>query len=154
MWLPESYLASQAHVFQISGRSQAHIRPRWVTAHSGPPQPRAKKINRHTPPCMHVDTFLASLFPFHSRPGPRMRRASCMSLTMTVTRFECMVHRFASSNKPTRCASAASCIASRADACHLYSRFVKCSCTSLTSRANGNFRINNSVDRWYLPGCG
>ena len=83
------------------------------------------------------------------RAGDLLRRASWMSLTMTVTRLEWMVQRLASSKSPTRCASAASCIASSADACQRYSRFVKCSCTSFTSRAKGSLRISSSVDRWY-----
>ncbi len=42
---------------------------------------------------------------------PRMRRASCMSLGMIVTRPAWMAHMFVSSNRPTRNASLASCSA-------------------------------------------
>lgn len=38
-----------------------------------------------------------------------MRRASCMSFGMIVTRFAWIAHRFVSSNRPTRYASDASC---------------------------------------------
>ena len=37
----------------------------------------------------------------HAR-SPRMRRASCMSLGMMVTRLAWMAHRLVSSNRPTR----------------------------------------------------
>lgn len=33
--------------------------------------------------------------------SPRIRRDSCMSLGITVTRLACMAHKFESSNKPT-----------------------------------------------------
>lgn len=68
--------------------------------------------------------------------GPRMRRASCMSRCMMVTRFACIAHRFlhirgqpqaetcsdtttyVSSNRWTRYASVASCSARIAELCH------------------------------------
>ena len=62
-----------------------------------------------------------------------MRRASWMSRGMMVTLFACMVQRLASSNSPTRCASAASCSAIMASACQRYSRRKKYVCTSRTS---------------------
>ena len=43
--------------------------------------------------------------------SPRMRRASCMSFGMMVTRLAWMAHRLVSSNSDTRYASAASCSA-------------------------------------------
>lgn len=47
---------------------------------------------------------------FYPRPpqAPRMRRASCMSFCIIVTRFAWMAHRFVSSNRCTKNASAAS----------------------------------------------
>ena len=80
--------------------------------------------------------------------GPRMRRASWMSLTMTVTRLR-MVQRLASSKSPTRCASAASSSQQRRRLPPVLAvREVQLH--PFTSRANGSFRISSSVDRWYL----
>ena len=48
--------------------------------------------------------------------SPRMRRASCMSRGMMVTRRACTAQRLVSSKRPTMCASQASCSAATAAA--------------------------------------
>ena len=53
----------------------------------------------------------------YSRPRPRIRRASWMSLTMMVTRFPWIAQRLASSKSWTKWASVASWSAEIADAC-------------------------------------
>lgn len=51
--------------------------------------------------------------------APRIRRANCISFCMMVTRFAWIAHRFESSKRCTRNASAASCSACMACDCHL-----------------------------------
>ena len=58
--------------------------------------------------------------------------------------------RFASSNNPTRWASAASCKATSAAACQRKSCGARPCWTCRTSRAKGSFRSSRSVERWYL----
>ena len=82
--------------------------------------------------------------------GPRMRRASCMSFGMIVTRLAWMAHRLQSSKSPTITSSAASCSAHSASAVHRKGSRVRSFPISRTSRANGSFRIRSSVLRWYL----
>lgn len=60
-----------------------------------------------------------------------------------------IAHRFASSNKWTRWASAASCKAKREFACHRYCFVLISPCTSRTKRAKGSRRKRSSVVRWY-----
>lgn len=80
---------------------------------------------------------------------PRIRRASCISFGMTVTRFPWMAHRFASSNRLLICASAASCNAKMAVPCQRKATRDICCWISRTSRAKGNLRRSKSVDAWY-----
>eukprot|EP00961_Rhodomonas_salina_P262256 3544193-Rhodomonas_salina.1 len=68
---------------------------------------------------------------------------------MTVTRRAWIAHRFASSKRCTRYASAASCSASKASACHRSPDTLYICVSSLTKRANGSFRSRSSVVFWY-----
>ena len=68
---------------------------------------------------------------------------------MIVTRFAWIAHKFVSSKRPTKYASAASCKAKTAEPWNLKSPLKSCA-ISLTNLWNGNLRINNSVDFWYL----
>jgi hypothetical protein len=85
--------------------------------------------------------------------SPRMRRTSCMSLGMMVTRLVWRVTRLVSSKSPMSWASAASCKAARADPWNLRSLLVRSDknwVTSLVKRWKGSLRRSNSVDFWYL----
>ena len=86
---------------------------------------------------------------FYSLVCPRILRASCMSFGMIVTRFAWTAHKLQSSNRPTRCASAASCNARIADACQLYAWRERPCWISLTNRAKGSRRMSKSVLFWY-----
>ncbi len=68
---------------------------------------------------------------FYFGGAPRIRSANCISFIMRVTRFAWIAHKLASSNNDTRYASADSCNARRALACHLRSA-LKSRVTSLT----------------------
>jgi len=81
--------------------------------------------------------------------SPRIRRASCMSFGIIVTRLAWIAHKLVSSNSPTRYASEASCKAKTAELWNLRS-VLKSWAISLTSLWKGSFLINNSVDFWYL----
>lgn len=88
---------------------------------------------------------------FYSRSLPRIRLANCISLGMMVTRLPWNAHRFASSNNPTRCASAASCKARMAVPCQRkWIVFLNPIWISRTSRANGSRLSKRSVLCWYL----
>lgn len=84
--------------------------------------------------------------PIYSLSSPLIRRASCISLGIIVTRFPCIAQRLESSNNPTKCASAASCSANIADPCHRYGCLVMPYCISLTSLAKGRRRSNKFVE--------
>ena len=77
-----------------------------------------------------------------------MRRASCMSLGMMVTRLAWIAQRLVSSKRPTRYASEASCRAITAEDWNLKS-VLKSWAISRTSLWKGNLRIRSSVDFWY-----
>ena len=72
---------------------------------SGPTPPEAVPGSRSPEP------------PLAQLRSPRMRRASCMSRGMMVTRLAWIAHRLVSSNRPTRYASAASWRARTAEDC-------------------------------------
>ena len=81
--------------------------------------------------------------------SPRIWCASCISFGIIVTCLAWIAHKFVSSNRPTKNASAASCSAIIAEDWNL--KFtLKSWATSLISLWNGNFWINNSMDLWYL----
>ena len=75
--------------------------------------------------------------------------AKAISLPMMVTLFAWMAAKLVSSNSETIYASVASCNATMAVAWNLKS-FLKSPAISLTNRWKGSFRINSSVDFWYL----
>ena len=77
-----------------------------------------------------------------------MRRAKWMSRGKIVTRFAWMAHRFASSNREVRYASAASCSANSAVPWNRKS-FLKSWAISLTNRSNGSRRKSRFVVFWY-----
>lgn len=81
---------------------------------------------------------------------PRIRRASWISFCIIVTRFAWMAHRFVSSKRCTRNASAASWSAMMACDCHLMpsSRGRNVRAISRTRREKGSFRIKRSVLFW------
>jgi len=81
--------------------------------------------------------------------APLMRLASCISFGMIVTRLPWIAHRFASSKRLQRCASAASCKAKIAVPCQRKAIRDICCWISRTNRANGNLRSSKSVDAWY-----
>jgi len=66
-----------------------------------------------------------------------------------VTLLAWIAHKLVSSNKPTKYASDASCNAKTAEDWNRKSVLKSCA-ISLTNRWNGNFRMSNSVDFWYL----
>ena len=68
---------------------------------------------------------------------------------MIVTLLAWIAHKLVSSNKPTKYASDASCKAKTAEDWNRKS-VLKSWAISLTKRWNGNFRMSNSVDFWYL----
>ena len=68
---------------------------------------------------------------------------------MMVTLFAWIAHKLVSSNKPTKYASAASCIARTADPWKRKSPLKSCA-ISLTNLWKGNLRIKSSVDFWYF----
>ena len=102
----------------------------------------------HQQSLIHLCSACACRVPVYAR-SPRMRRASCMSFGMMVTRFACIAQRFVSSKSPTRYASLASC---RAITAELWKRrsVLKSCAISRTRRWNGSFLISSSVDFWYL----
>lgn len=81
---------------------------------------------------------------------PRIRRASWISFCIIVTRFAWIAHRFVSSKRCTRNASAASWSAMMACDCHLMpsSRGRNVRAISRTRREKGSFRIRRSVLFW------
>lgn len=85
--------------------------------------------------------------------SPRSRRASCMSFTKMVTRLAWMAHIWASSNRPTRYASAASCSAVTPATLHRLSPEPTEPSTSRASRQKGaraiSFCVANLPIRWY-----
>lgn len=83
---------------------------------------------------------------------PRIRLASCISLAVTVTRFEWTAQSMLSSNSSTRKASVASCRAitaasSHRRGCQFISSVIR-SAISRTTRWKGSFLINRSADFW------
>ena len=94
-------------------------------------------------------TAAADLLRRRQARSPRIRRASCMSLGVMVTRLAWIAARLVSSNRPTRYASLA--LWSARIACDWNLRSVLKSCaTSRTRRWNGRFRHRSSVPFWYL----
>ena len=81
--------------------------------------------------------------------SPRMRRASCTSFGMIVTRLAWIAHKLVSSKRPTRYASDASWSARTAEDWNRKSVLKSCA-ISRTRRWNGSLRIKSSVDFWYL----
>ena len=79
--------------------------------------------------------------------SPRIHLASRMSFGMMVTRLAWMAHRLASSNSPTRYASAASWRHSIAADWNRRS-VLKSWAISLTNLWKGNFRMSSAVDLW------
>jgi len=84
--------------------------------------------------------------------APLNLRASWMSFCIIVTLFAWIAHKFVSSNRCTRNASAASCSAIIAVLCHRSSCATwpgsKYCAISLTNRAKGSFSSRRSVDCW------
>jgi hypothetical protein len=85
--------------------------------------------------------------------APLILLANCISFCIMVTRFAWMAHKFVSSNRCTRKASAASCNAWIAWLCHR--RLIAAECgrmsphISRTRREKGSLSIRRSVDCWY-----
>ena len=81
--------------------------------------------------------------------SPLILLANWTSFGMMVTLLAWIAHKLVSSNKPTKYASDASCNAKTAEDWNRKS-VLKSWAISLTKRWNGNFRMSNSVDFWYL----
>ena len=117
----------RAATTQIAGipfhpRRASPIHPTLLTnTHALSKTPDATLQSKNIKSCYPILTSIpGTLSSNHPRPpqAPRILRASCMSFCMIVTRFACIAHKFESSNRCTRNASAASCSACIACDCH------------------------------------
>lgn len=106
--------------------------------------PQILKINPE-----YYYTHIHSAHQPYSLSHPRILLANCISLGIMVTLFPWIAHKLLSSNKDTKCASAASCKANIADPCQRYGLFVCPYWISRTRRAKGRRRSRREVEDWY-----
>ena len=92
--------------------------------------------------------FGVLLGPFYDL-SPRIRRTSWMSLVIIVTLFAWTAQRLASSRRPTRYATEASCSSIIAPLWNLMFILLRSWAISLTNHWNDSFLMSNSVNFWY-----
>ena len=149
-----SPLRQSAAAPKLTARAACGKRARAI---GGPACHKARTVEESPPPappqCEHVPEPHAAAAARRDAPQPvmsprpRMRRESWMSLTWMVTRLPCSAHRFASSNRPTRYDSDASCSASSATPFQRISRFVYAWVTSRTCGGGGGVRGGGAACR-------
>lgn len=112
-----------------------------------PPSHDEINIKLETSPFLHIIETVNGPQPSPAH-TPRILRASWISFCMIVTRFACSAHRFVSSNRWTRNASAASWRAWMACDCQRNSAPTsagsRSSATSRTKRAKGSLAMSRS----------